>query len=182
MMNAPRHIERRGGDGDRPFANFGGAANPLRRRVGGGQQTLEITADHARRPGDAMGRLDLAQHVGFADHQAVQGRRDGEQMARRFGAFHSEQAGGELAGVDPPMIAENAGHRAGHHACIMVDGVDLDPITSRQQQSLADTGVLEAREHIAEALFLDHQAIPQGERRRPMVGADNDQSRPMVHG
>ena len=181
-MNAPRHIERRGGDGDRPLANFGGAANPLRRRVGGCQQALEIAADHARRLGDAMGRLDLAEHVGFADHQAVQRRRDSEQMARRLGALQGKQPGGQLAGVDPSMVAKNSGHRGGGGGGVMVNGMDLDPVAGRQQQGLADAGVSEPRIQRADVFFLDHQAFAQGKRRRSVIGADDDKCRPMLHG
>ena len=168
------HLHRRGGDGNRPLADGGLAAHPFGGAVGRLQKRLQLAPVHAGVAGHAVAGLHLAQDLGLADHQAVEGRGDREDVTHRFCARQNVELAVEVGGRQLRVLGHDLGDTPGGVLGIVVDRLHLDALARRQHHGLLDPRPAQALEEGRHRGIFHEQAIAHRQGTGAVVGADDE--------
>ena len=96
--------------------------------MGHGAREVEVARGGVR-------RLHLAEDLRLADDERVETGRHAEEMARRVDAAMAVDVLGQAGGVEAVVVAEKARDGVGGRVRVG-DGVDLGPVTGRQDHRL----------------------------------------------
>ena len=130
------HLHGGSGYGNRTLADGGFAAHPLGGAVSGLEDGLEFAAAHAGVAGQVVAGLDLAQHFGLSGHQAVQRRRDPEDVPDGLLAGQDIKLLAEFPGGQAGVVRHDLGDSACRHRAVLGNCLHLDAVAGGQDHGL----------------------------------------------
>ena len=121
-----------------------------------------------------MAGVVRGQGLVLADHEAVEGRGNREDVSQRVLARQTVELAAEVGGRQLRVLGHDLGDTPGGFYGVVMDRLHLDPLARRQHHGLLDPRSAQALEEGRHRGILHEQAIANRQGTGAVVGADDE--------